>query len=186
MKTIITNRQQLQKIINDISEEDFQKSFVLEISSIKKYKTDKQNKTFHSLLFAYFESGCSSFDNIIDLKNYYKSEMGMDVEYYVYFLEEEVVEASLKKKFPQPHKVINREDLPKEGVVAINKVYQSFSQATSTQVTTGIKALIRDIFNSGAESDSKIQDILKGLGEFMPSENIIDNIQQFFPNAKIL
>ena len=48
MKTIITNQQQLQKIISEISEENFEKGFILEISSIKKWKTDKQNRTFHS------------------------------------------------------------------------------------------------------------------------------------------
>ena len=189
MKTIITNRQQLQKIISEISEEDFEKGFILEISSIKKWKTDKQNRTFHSLLYAFFDSGYSSYDNVIDLKNHYKEEMGMDIDYYVYFLKDEVFNSIQNKKYPKAHKVEKIEDLPKSGIVAVNKIYKSFSLATEKQVINGIKSLIRDIFLSGASIDLKIQEILKGLGEFLPSTDdltIENQISNIFPGAKII
>ncbi len=187
MKVIINSRNHLEKIIKEIPNENFDKGFVLEISTIKKYKTDKQNKTFHALLYAFFETGLTSYDNIIDLKNIYKEEMGMDIDYYVYFLKDELFNAVKNKKFPKPHKVEDIKDLPKN-VVAVNKVFKSFSLATEKQVTIGIKALIRDIFTTGANTDLKVQEILKGLGEYFPEEgnDTESAIKIFFPNSKKL
>ena len=186
MKKIITKRKQLQKIIDEIPEENFKVGFVFEMSTISKYKTDKQNKTFHSLLYAFFESGYSSFDNIIDLKNFYKEEMGMDIDYYVYFLRDDVFNSEKNKKFPKPYKTEDVKNLPKD-VIAVNKIFKSFSLATEKQVATGIKALIRDIFLSGANADNKIQEILKGMGELTTEDNNLqEQIFNIFPDSKIV
>jgi hypothetical protein len=41
------------------------------------YKSNKQNNLFHSLLECFWESGCSSFGNYDDLRNYYKRIAGL-------------------------------------------------------------------------------------------------------------
>lgn len=41
------------------------------------YKSNKQNRLFHGLLQCFFSSGCSSFDNFDELRNYYKRIAGL-------------------------------------------------------------------------------------------------------------
>lgn len=41
------------------------------------FKTNKQNNLFHSLLSCFWESGCSSFGDYDDLRNYYKRVAGL-------------------------------------------------------------------------------------------------------------
>lgn len=41
------------------------------------YKSNKQNNLFHSLLECFWESGCSSFGDYDDLRNYYKRIAGL-------------------------------------------------------------------------------------------------------------
>lgn len=49
----------------------------IEIMDEKKYKTNKQNSLFHSLLSCFWASGCSSFDTYDELRLYYKRVIGL-------------------------------------------------------------------------------------------------------------
>lgn len=51
----------------------------IEIMDEKKYKTNKQNALFHSLLSCFWASGCSSFDTYDELRLYYKRVVGLVV-----------------------------------------------------------------------------------------------------------
>lgn len=48
-----------------------------DLLSEQAYKTAKQNNLFHSLLQCFWESGCSSFGDYDDLRNYYKRVAGL-------------------------------------------------------------------------------------------------------------
>ena len=49
-----------------------------------KAKTLKQLNTFYSLATEFFTSGCSSFESLENLKDYYKNQIGL-IRYYKYF-----------------------------------------------------------------------------------------------------
>jgi len=49
----------------------------LKIMNKSQYKSDKQNRTFHSLLQCFWLSGCSSFKDYDELRLYYKDIAGL-------------------------------------------------------------------------------------------------------------
>ena len=54
------------------------------LSLPKKYGTDAQNRTFHALINEFFLSGCSSFNSVFEMKNYYKLQVA-GAGYYIWF-----------------------------------------------------------------------------------------------------
>lgn len=48
-----------------------------DLHSKESYKSNKQNRLFHSLLSCFWESGCASFGNYDELRLYYKRVAGL-------------------------------------------------------------------------------------------------------------
>ena len=57
--------------------EKIQGDIYFDLQSKTVYKSNKQNNLFHSLLECFWESGCSSFGDYDDLRNYYKRVAGL-------------------------------------------------------------------------------------------------------------
>lgn len=57
--------------------EKIQGDIYFDLQSKTVYKSNKQNNLFHSLLQCFWESGCSSFGDYDELRNYYKRVAGL-------------------------------------------------------------------------------------------------------------
>ncbi len=118
-----------------------------------KAKTLKQLNTFYSLATEFFTSGCSSFESLENLKDYYKNQIGL-IRYYIYFNGEKQV------------KTQDRLDIPKEYKRHAIKVLGSLANAKRKQLTDAIKILIAEMINSGVNTKG-FERIMKGLeGEY--------------------
>ena len=49
----------------------------VKVMTAQQFKTDRQNRLFHSLLQTFLLSGCSSFKDFDDMKSYYKNIAGL-------------------------------------------------------------------------------------------------------------
>lgn len=114
---------------------------VCDVMTYGAYKSRKQNSLFHGLLTCFWLSGCSSFEDIEALRDYYKKIAGL-----VYIKEAQA-----------------------GNVKIIQSVEKSWSAVTKENATLSIKCLIGDMDNSGVLGSSqskKYEEILKGLGEW--------------------
>jgi hypothetical protein len=171
-RTVITSDEDLDTaltVIKALGGYAIDKPFMLTFEKKEKAKTERQNRLFHSLLDAFWYSGCSSFEDPDQLKNYYKKVGGMEAESYTYFNRKEVEEVMLKndnpesmKCYPKPHRVYEVTALPADAVAVIAN-YKSWSLATKKQAQTALDALISDVYSSGANTDEKVQKILIDL-----------------------
>lgn len=139
----------------------------LEIKSEEKHKSIRQNNTFQSLARAFFNTGCSSYDNLIDLKSFYKKESGIGFEYYQYYTGTDFAElcdgkiVAIKKTYNLEDVYINGKI--QEGIYCFHGVLKSFRTATKKQAKNAIDLLLSHIFSSGASPDKNIQKILTGM-----------------------
>ncbi|PNX49864.1 MAG: hypothetical protein BV457_00055 [Thermoplasmata archaeon M9B1D] len=130
--------------------------FVVIIKSIEAWKTNKQNKCFHSLLNLFFRSGCFSqqANNVDELKNYYKNKIGL-IKCYLYFNGEKMIKVKEKNEIPAHY--------PQR---ARFKILDSWSNATKKQARDGIDLLIAEMKMSGIEQTSyckEFNEIIKKL-----------------------
>jgi hypothetical protein len=178
-RIIITDDDDLDNAIAVIKaqkEYSVEKPYMLVFEKKEKWKTEKQNRLFHKLLDLFYYSGFSSFENPDHCKNNYKKKAGIDVESYTYFDLQEMAEILLEmnainedptnaikvKRYAKPHRVYEFKDLPKNSVGVIAN-YKSWATATKKQAQQGLDSLLADIYTSGANTDTKIQEVLKDL-----------------------
>lgn len=111
---------------------------VCDIMTKEAYKSRKQNSLFHGLLTCFWLSGCSSFNDIEELRDYYKKIAGL-----VYIKEAEA-----------------------NGLKIIQSVEKSWSSVKKDNATLAIKCLMSDMDNAavlGSSQGRKYEEILKSL-----------------------
>ena len=89
--TFSGNRQWAEEIAKNLVEEYFAQKpsaktgarddIIVSFTTPKKFKTNKQNALFHSLLTVYFESGMSSYRDYDDMRSHFKKIAGLVSEY---------------------------------------------------------------------------------------------------------
>lgn len=145
-------------------EED--KEFYIDILDKKQYKSQKQNKTFHSLLDCFWSSGCSSFMNKDEMRFYYKRSVGLiDMLYDNSNISEETKEMLWKAI-----KLLPLETTQRIEVVGLLKgkvvKERSWSIATKKQATQAIDMILHDMDESGVITSSQgkhYEEILGGM-----------------------
>lgn len=132
------------------------KPFVVIFQEVEKWKSQKQNRTFHALLNLFFKSGCFSHNakTVDELKDYYKNKVGM-IDYYLYFNTKAIVRAKCIDDIP-PY--ISREN-------ACRKVLKSWSKASKKEAKNAIELLISEMLQSRVEQTSYGKQFHKILNE---------------------
>ena len=142
---------------------------VLEKIEVKKYKTLKQNATFHKLLDLYWQSGYSSFSSYEDLRNHYKTIAGLIKFKEIINLKEET-----KQILKQCIEMLTLEENDK--IVLKNlmngkaQTIESWADVSKEKAQYTLNQLISDIVDSGAYAG------------YSPLQNLIDdlnNINQY-------
>lgn len=122
------------------------KTYIVEMIDAES-KSLQQNKTYWALLHEFMNSGCSSFDNIDIANNHFKKIAGIKgFSIYVYFANGQVIQTDKKPEFEH-----------KEILIA-----GSFSKATLKQAKIAIDTLIKEMVESGVNTD-KFEEIMRGL-----------------------
>ena len=166
MKKVIRNKQELNKLVEYISKFKLKEPIVVEIEKLEKSKTEQQNKTFHSLLQAFWESGCSSFYNYEDLRNYYKRLAGLIQYKQVLELKEET-----KHTLKECIKILPIDNNEK---IVLNKlllgqveVHKSWSEVKKDKAKIVIEQLINDCIETKAYvSNNRVKTIIDELSNF--------------------
>lgn len=130
--------------------------FVVIFQDYEKWKSSKQNRTFHALLNLFFKSGCFSHNakTVDELKDYYKNKVGM-IDYYLYFNTEAIVRTDTIEEIPA---YVSRQK-------ACRKVLKSWSRASKTEAKNAIELLISEMLQSGVEQTTFGKKFHEILGE---------------------
>ena len=143
-----------------------EKELYIDILDKKQYRSKKQNKTFHSLLDCFWDSGCSSFVDENDMRFHYKKAVGLiDMVFENTNLTEETKQMLWKaiKILPletnQRIEVINllRGKVEKE---------RSWAIATKKQATRAIDMILSDMNEAQVITSSEgkhYENILEGM-----------------------
>jgi hypothetical protein len=176
MKTYkITSRDCIKKAVEEIIDDLTEpyppyntykdKIYYLAIQEEEKYKTDRQNKLFHALLQAYWESNCSSFLSYDDLRNHYKRFAGLIELKYINSLPQET-----KKILYKGIKLLPIDDKEKEKAYDLLKgrmeYCRSWAEVSKDKATFAIQQLINDCIQSGAYGgSSKVKSIIDEIDD---------------------
>jgi hypothetical protein len=158
-------------IINEIIEPTYpyntikDKTYYLHLRDEIKYKTKQQNKLFHSLLQAFWESNCSSFLSYDELRNHYKRLAGLIELKYINPLSQET-KAMLWKAI----KILPIEEKEKLKIYDLLKgkmeYCRSWSEVSNDNATFAIQQLRNDCIRSGAYNSSpKVKAIIEEMDE---------------------
>lgn len=152
-----------EKLVSLLEEQDV---VYLDFLSETQYKSAKQNRTFHSLLDCFWDSGCSSFETKRDLRFHYKELIGLiEVAYCNNKLTEETKQMVWKaiKLLPlAPGQRAEIVDLLKGRVLKEH----SWSEARKERATEAIDTILHDMEFAnvqGSKESKKYQTILEGL-----------------------
>lgn len=115
----------------------------------KKHGTDEQNRAFHALINEFFLSGCSSFDSVFEMKNYYKLQASEPL-YYIWF--DINGELHYAEKVSQISK----------GALKVVKIPKSWANFNREERKTAIELVISEGYNAGVNS-KKWDEIIKGM-----------------------
>lgn len=142
---------------------NFPKQYILSISTPEAFKTAEQNKLFHSLLQAFWESGCSSFESYDDLRLHYK-EIASLIQYKQKILLSEKTKRKLwefiKDALISLEEKSNIVDILKSNV----RIENSWSTVSKDKATFTINELVNNCIESGAyASSSKVKTIIDEL-----------------------
>jgi hypothetical protein len=139
----------------------------VEFMTNDEYKSNAQNKLFHSLLTVFYRSGCSSFANFDELKRYYKKMAGL-IEYkFQNNLKQETKSIVWKaiKLLPLPKEEVDNLVELLKGKIEVEK---SWGSVKKKDAQIAIDRLLDDMNTSGVIGSSegkKYDNILKGIGE---------------------
>lgn len=129
-------------------------------------KSRKQNSLFHGLLNCFWDSGCSSFGDPIELRDYYKKIAGLIVETI------EVIEIQYPKVLQPYIKVIEKVigcKLPRLKAKRHIIKNRSWADVDMTDATRAIQTLMYDMDESGVLGSSKgwkYREILIGINQW--------------------
>lgn len=137
------------------------------IKTIGAYKSGEQNRLFHKFLGIFWDSGCSSFNDYDELRDWYKTIAGlkvvdvkkMSVEYPV-----------IVKPFISAIENVLGVKIPDIIVEYNETTYRSWGDVKKSDATRAIKSLMHDMDESGVLGSSKGVDYektLRALGEWM-------------------
>lgn len=165
MKTIIKNYSELVEVFKKLKDKIEKDYFLIDVIEDKKIKTYLQNSTFHSLLQAFWESGCSSFNNYEDLRNYYKRIAGLITYKKIIDLKEDT-KTYLKKCFDILPLEENEKIILNKMLKGEVEVWNSWSEVKRDKATIVISQLINDCMDSGVYASSKkVQEIIDELNK---------------------
>lgn len=137
----------------------------IEVIEEKKYKSNQQTRTFHSLLMCFWKSGCSSFNSYDELRNHYK-----EVAHLLEYQFKNELEPYTKECVWKALKFLPISEEEKKRVIELLRgkvlIWHSWSECSKEMATVTLNQLINDMFNAGVDSSSqaeKFKEIMEGM-----------------------
>lgn len=135
------------------------------IMSDEQLKSNKQNNLFHGLLQCFFDSDCSSFESLEDMRNHYKEIAGL-----IKRIKDNSLKKETKKVLWNALKFLPIPKDEKDKICHFLKGYKekelSWSEATKDQAKYTLDRILKDMDLSGvigSKMGNKYQEILKGI-----------------------